>query len=59
MGIRIEVFRNGYSPAVYVKAVGVMQVRQVVEEVAHSTTHIKHHSEEVGERTSTMLRHSS
>ena len=43
MGFRIEVSCNGYSPAVYVKAVGVMQVRQVVEEVAHSATHIKHH----------------
>ena len=43
MRVRIEVSCHGNGLAVYVEAVGVMQVGQVVEEIAHAAAHVKYH----------------
>lgn len=43
MCIRIEVSCHGNGLAVYVEAVGIMQVGQVVEEIAHAAAHVKYH----------------
>ena len=43
MCIGIEIPCHCYSLAVYVKAVGVVLVRQMVEEVTHTATHIENH----------------
>ena len=43
MCIGIEIPRNCHCLAVNVKAVGVVLVRQMVEEVTHTTTHIEYH----------------
>ena len=43
MGVRVEVSCNSHRLTVYVETVGIMKVRQVVEEITHATTHIKNH----------------
>ncbi len=43
MGIRIEILGDSNGFYVYVEAVGVVLVGQMVEEIAHTTTHIKYH----------------
>ncbi len=43
MGIRVEIPGNGHRLAVYVKTVGIMMVRQVVEEIAHAAAHVEYH----------------
>ena len=41
MCIGIEIPRHCHSLAVYVKAIGVVLIRQMVEEVTHTATHIE------------------
>ena len=41
MGIRVEIPCDGHRLAVDVETIGVVQVRQVVEEVAHAAAHIQ------------------
>ena len=43
MGVRVEVSCNSHRLTVYVETVGIMKVRQVVEEITHAATHIKNH----------------
>ena len=43
MGIRVEIPGNGHRLSVYVETVGIMKVRQMVEEITHAATHIKNH----------------
>ena len=43
MGFRVEVSGNGHRLAVDVESVGIVQVGQMVEEVAHAAAHVKHH----------------
>ena len=43
MCFRVEVSCDSHRLAVYVEAVGVMQVGQVVEEIAHAAAHVKYH----------------
>ena len=43
MSFRVEVSGNGHRLAVNVESVGIVQVGQMVEEVAHAAAHVKHH----------------
>ena len=43
MGFRVEVSCDRHGLAVYVEAVGIMRVGQMVEEIAHTATHVKNH----------------
>ena len=43
MGVRVEISGNGHSFSVYVETVGIMMIRQVVEEIAHAAAHVKYH----------------
>lgn len=59
MGIGIEVAGDGDRLRIDVEAVDVMQVRQVVEEIAHAAAHVQHHLDVVGASSSTICRHTS
>ncbi len=43
MGFRVEVSGDSHCLAVNVKAVGVVQVGKMVEEVAHAAAHVEDH----------------
>ena len=43
MGVRIEMPCNDHSLSVDVETVGVVQVRQMVEEIAHAAAHVEYH----------------
>ena len=50
MRVRIEVSRHADGFPVYVEAVGVVLVGQMIEEIAHTATHVKYHFGSVGRK---------
>ena len=43
MGIRVEILCDCNGFAVYIEAVGIVQIWQMVEEIAHAAAHVENH----------------